>query len=69
MHGDAIVGLPGELVQGSGGAAVYQDLLAAKVLHQRGYGALLAKGHAVVTPVAAAGDGFGEVATEEVILL
>ena len=59
VHGDAVVWVFGELVQGTGSGSVHQWVRGVQVGHQWGHGLRLAKCNTIVTPHAAPGDKEG----------
>lgn len=67
MHGDAVVGLLGQLVQSHHRALVDGAVLGLEVVHEGGHGPSVAKGRPVAAPHAAAADGLGQVAEESVV--
>lgn len=69
VHGDAIIGVFGELEQGLGGRPVHRGILGLQVAHQRGHGPRLPERHLVAPPHAAACDGLRQVPPESVIRL
>ena len=61
MHGDTVVGVLGELVEGTGSGSVNQRIRGVEVGHQWSHRLLLPKCHSVVPPHAAPGGaGRGE---------
>lgn len=69
MHGDAVVGVFGELEECLGGGLVHTGVSAPQVAHQGGHGPRLPKRHAVAAPHAAAGDGLRQVTPQFIIRL
>ena len=50
VHGDAIVGVSGELMQRQSGGSMYVRVLATKILHQRRYRVFASESNAIVSP-------------------
>lgn len=67
MHGDAVVGLLGQLVQSHHRALVDGAVFGLEVVHKGGHSPSVAKGRPVAAPHAAAADGLGQVAEESVV--
>lgn len=64
VHGDAVLRVLGQLEEGPGRGAVHVLVLGLEVAHQGRHGTLLPEGDAVVAPVAAAGNGFRQMAPQ-----
>lgn len=69
VHGDAVVGVLGQLEESLGGGLVDRAVLRLEEADKGGHGPSLPKGHPVIAPHAAAGDGLRQVTTEPVIIL
>lgn len=67
VHGDAVAGLFGQLVQSHHRALVDGAVLGLEVVNKRRHGAGVAEGRPVAAPHAAAADGLGQVAEETVV--
>lgn len=67
VHGDAVVGLLGQLVQSHHRALVDGAVFGLEVVHKGGHGPGVAEGRPVAAPHAAAADGLGQVAEESVV--
>ena len=59
VHGDAVVWVFGELVQGTGSGSMHQWVRGVQVGHQWGNGLCLAKCNTIITPHAAPGHKEG----------
>lgn len=67
VHGDAVVWILGQLIEGHGCALVDGGVLGLEVAHQRGHGTSFTEGCPVAAPHAALADGLSEMPTEPVI--
>lgn len=68
-HGDAILGVLGQLEQGDGCALMDCFVFWLKVMYQRCHGSSLTKGHAITAPHAAVANGLSHGSTQPVISL
>lgn len=69
MHGDDVVGLFGQLVQGHGCVKEEQIVVRLQVLNQRANGSMFTKACPIGAPHAAVADGLGQVAAKSDITL
>lgn len=69
MHGDDVVGVPRQLIEGHGRPLMDCFIFGFEVAHERGHGARIAKGGPVAATHGAEANGLGQVSAEPLVSL
>lgn len=67
VHGDDVVGVPGQLIEGHGRPLMDRFVFGLEVAHERGHGTRITKGRPVAATHGAEADGLGQVAAEPLV--
>lgn len=69
VHGDDVVGVPGQLIQGHGRPLMDPFIFGFEVAHKRSHGARIAKGRPVAATHGAEADGLRQISAEPLVSL
>lgn len=69
VHGDDVVGVPGQLIEGHGCPLMDPFVFGFEVAHERSHGARIAKGCPVAATHGAEADGLGQITAEPLVSL
>lgn len=69
VHGDDVVGVPGQLIEGHGRPLMDRVVFRFKVAHERCDGARIAKGCPVAATHGAEADGLGQISPQPLVSL